>query len=133
MKKFISITLVLVMCLAFVTTAFADVDLSGMSVDELNALIESAQNAILQKGGDIVIAEGSYKVGDDIAPGTYEFMSANPDKVLTYELRDANDTIKENEFIGYESYHRIKLEDGDTFILRKPCYVHKAAKIGFFG
>ena len=133
MKKLVSILLILVLCTSLLSTSFADIDLSGMSIEDLNALIDSAKNAILQKGGDIIISEGFYTVGDDIAPGAYEFISANPDKVLTYELRDKNDVEKESAFIGYESYRRIKLEDGDRFELRKPCYMHKAAKIGFFG
>lgn len=73
MKKIITALLVLVLILSLVPAAFADVDLSGMSYDELVALRDQINLAIWnsQEWQEVTVPYGVWKIGEDIPAGKW--------------------------------------------------------------
>lgn len=73
MKKVMTIFITLVLILALAPAAFADVDLSGMTFDELVALRDQIDLAIWnsQEWQEVTVPQGLYKVGADIPAGKW--------------------------------------------------------------
>ena len=73
MKRILSLTLSVLMVLAISTTCFADVDLSGMSYDELVALKDQINLAIWQSDEwqEVEVPLGVWIVGEDIPAGKW--------------------------------------------------------------
>lgn len=77
MKRIISILLVLVLLIPCI--AFADIDLSGMSYDELVALKDQINLAIWnsKEWQEVTVPQGVWKVGEDIPAGTWTVKCAD--------------------------------------------------------
>lgn len=129
MKKIFCACLISILLFSLSISAFAEVDLSSMSVDELNELRMQIENEIVKKGGDLQIGSGTYIGGEDIAPGTYE-LKVIGDTLTTYMLYPAEGNFVA-DYITDEAYTRITINDGDKLELIDPCFLRKAAKIGF--
>lgn len=73
MKKVMTICITLALVLALAPAAFAGVDLSGMSFDELVALRDQIDLAIWnsQEWQEVEVPQGLYKVGADIPAGKW--------------------------------------------------------------
>lgn len=73
MKKVMIICITLALVLALAPAAFADVDLSGMTFDELVALKDQIDLAIWnsQEWQEVEVPQGLYKVGADIPAGKW--------------------------------------------------------------
>ena len=73
MKKVITICITFVLILSLAPSAFAEVDLSGMSFDELVALRDQVDLAIWnsQEWQEVEVPQGLYKVGTDIPVGKW--------------------------------------------------------------
>ena len=131
MKRFISFTLALVLCFSLSIPALAAIDVSSMSINELNELLGEIENQILKKGGDVQIPDGTYFGGTDIAAGSYDFKAVNAD-LVTYFIYPKGDKPMSADYIDSDSYTRITINEGDKFMITDPCYMRKAAKFGFF-
>lgn len=73
MKRTLCIVLALVLVLSIAPAAFADVDLSGMSFDELVALKDQINLALWNSADwqEVTVPQGLYKVGSDIPAGKW--------------------------------------------------------------
>lgn len=73
MKRTLCIVLALVLVLSIVPAAFADVDLSGMSFDELVALKDQINLALWNSADwqEVEVPQGVWKVGEDIPAGKW--------------------------------------------------------------
>lgn len=73
MRKVITICITLALVLSLAPAAFADVDLSGMTFDELVALRDQIDLAIWnsQEWQEVEVPQGLYKVGEDIPAGKW--------------------------------------------------------------
>ena len=73
MKKVMTICITLALVLALAPAAFADVDLSGMSFDELVALRDQIDLAIWnsQEWQEVEVPQGVWRVGEDIPAGKW--------------------------------------------------------------
>lgn len=73
MKRALCIILALVLVFALAPAAFADVDLSGMSFDELVALKDQINLALWNSADwqEVTVPQGIYKVGADIPAGKW--------------------------------------------------------------
>ncbi len=131
MKKLIVSLLTLVLCLSLSFLAFAEVDLTSKSVNELNELRVQIESEILNKGGDVRIETGTFIGGADIAPGSYEFKMIEEDFLTTYILYPADGSSFIANYIESDAYTRITINEGDKLELSDPCYIRKAGKIGF--
>ena len=132
MRKVFAAVIAVVLCICISAAAFAEFDLSGLSVNELNELIAAAQKEILDKGGDVTIPAGRYAVGMDIAPGSYDMKFADESLMTaTYLIRDVEGNIFEEGSMAYGSWAHITLKDGQKLELQSPCYVRKGTRIGF--
>lgn len=72
MKKIVALLLAVLICLGSFP-AFADVDLSGYTQEELLALREAIKQELLKRGieKEVTVPIGMYEVGVDIPAGTY--------------------------------------------------------------
>ena len=97
----------------------------------LNSIIETIQKE-LGDGGDVVIPNGKYVVGMDIAPGSYDMKFADESlMVATYLIRDVEGNVFENGNMDYGSWTHLTLKDGQKLELQSPCYVRKGTRLGF--
>lgn len=73
MKRILSIALACVLVLFLAPAAFADVDLSGMTFDELVALKDQINLAIWNSAEwqEVTVPQGVWKVGEDIPAGKW--------------------------------------------------------------
>ena len=132
MKKITAAVIAAVLCICISFTAFAEFDLSGLSVNELNELIAAAQKEILDKGGDVVIPGGKYAVGMDIAPGSYDMKFADESLMTaTYLIRDVEGNVFEDGSMAYGVWTHMTLKDGQKLELQSPCNVRKGTRLGF--
>lgn len=99
MKRLLSLVLACVMVLSLAPAAFADVDLSGLSFDELVALKDQINLAIWSSAEwqEVTVPQGVWEVGADIPAGKWTL------KALPYghsyirignELKDAGTDVK---------------------------------------
>lgn len=84
MKKVITICIALALVLSLAPAVFADVDLSGMSFDELVALKDQINRAIWnsQEWQEVTVPQGVWEVGADIPAGKWTIKAA-PDSFYT--------------------------------------------------
>ena len=68
------------------TVAFADVDLNGLSYDELVELVNKAQLEMMKsdKWQEVIVPEGIYKIGEDIPAGKWTVSA--PQKVYVVSI-----------------------------------------------
>ena len=100
MKKIICVLLSLVL---FVAPALAsEIDFSGYSVEELIQIRNEVDNAIYKKDGWVLIDNGIYVVGSDIAAGSYILKSFalengiwRPSGTIEYYIFRSEDAIRE--------------------------------------
>lgn len=73
MKRILSLALALILVLAIPVVSFADIDLSGMSFDELVALKDQINLAIWQSEDwqQVEVPQGVYQIGVDIPAGKW--------------------------------------------------------------
>lgn len=71
MKKYVVVAVFVLACLW--ATALADVDLSGMSYEELVELEKQVEQAIWASDGwqEVTVPPGTYKIGEDIPVGKW--------------------------------------------------------------
>lgn len=83
MKKALSLFLCIAISLS-VSFAVADVDISGLSYDELVELVNKAQMEMMKsdKWQEVLVPEGIYQVGKDIPAGHWTISA--PPKGVTY-------------------------------------------------
>ena len=117
MKKSLAAVIAAVLCICLSAAVFAEFDLSGLSVNELNELIAAAQKEILDRGGDVVIP--NMKFADESL------------MVATYLIRDVEGNVFENGNMDYGSWTHLTLKDGQKLELQSPCYVRKGTRLGF--
>ena len=82
MKKYFALAIALIMM--FTTLAYAEVDLTGMSLDELVLLNQQVNDAIFANNGAVVLQSGDYVAGKDIAVGSYVIRFFQNDDNHTY-------------------------------------------------
>ena len=143
MKKIASIVLIgIMLCMAF--SAFAEVNLSGMTYDELIALKDQINLAIWnsQEWQEVTVPQGEWVVGQDIPAGTWTVKCAdvNRDSYMLSQC-DLEWGYKNGEYIdvimncgGYATIYnpqnrtyetgsltemKIELKDGMVFHVRK--------------
>ena len=132
MKSKFTFFIAVILCICISAAAFAEFDLSSMTVNELNELIIAAQNEILSKGGDVVIPNGKYAVGVDIAPGSYDFKFSDKSLMTaTYIIRDVEGNVFDNGAMAYGTWVHLTLKDGQKLELQSPCFVRKGTRVGF--
>ena len=123
MKKLIVLIIALVL---LCSSALADIDLSGMSYDELVSLRDQINLAIwnCQEWQEVTVPEGTYEVGKDIPAGhwtiketnnqylyLYYFDSLNPDtKSLGRNSQYFNAELRQS---GVDSFGHIVLSETD--------------------
>lgn len=73
MKRTLCIVLAFVLVLALAPAAFAEWDLSGLTFDDLVALMDQVQRAIWDSADwqEVTVPQGIYKVGEDIPTGKW--------------------------------------------------------------
>lgn len=107
MKKVLAIALALILIGA---AAYAAIDLSGMSFDELMALRQQVDKALWASDGwqEVDVPRGMYIVGEDIPAGKWSIVAhsswctvkqyTSPDAKLykTYDILDADEVLNVN-------------------------------------
>lgn len=120
MKKVMTICIALALVLALAPAAFADVDLSGMTFDELVALRDQINLAIWnsQEWQEVEVPQGVWQVGADIPAGKWTIKAASGYYANVYVGSKLNDTgtgldfpYKAGEMVYNPGYHLYK--DGD--------------------
>ena len=99
MKKVMSIFIALALVLALAPAAFADVDLSGMSFDELVALKDQINLAIWNSAEwqEVEVPQGVWRVGEDIPAGKWTIRAisgGNAYVKVGNELKDGGTDVK---------------------------------------
>lgn len=94
MKRTLCIILALVLVLTLAPAAFADVDLSGMSFDELVALKDQINLALWNSADwqEVTVPQGVWEVGADIPAGTWTIVCGGKH----YTSVDVADSLREN-------------------------------------
>ena len=96
-RKWVPIVTACIVLAGSMTVTAADIDISGLSVEELIQLRTEVDEAIMNKDGAVVIGYGKYEAGVDIAPGQYTlkvYYAEEPDlaglyySILTYPAAD---------------------------------------------
>lgn len=98
MKKVITICITLFLILTLVPAAFADVDLSGMSFDELVALKDQINLALWNSAEwqEVEVPQGVWDVGADIPAGKWTIKAlpgANTSIRIGNELKDGGTSV----------------------------------------
>ena len=115
MKKLICALLILALSLPL--SAFADVDLSGMSFDELVALRDQINLAIwnCQEWQEVTVPEGLYVVGEDIPEGKWTVKAATDH----FTVINFGDALKPN---GIEIAYNGNYGSGEAHSKDSPIY-----------
>ena len=137
MKKLVSFALVLVMLLSF-SVAFAEVNLSELSYDELLILQKNLIKEIMSRPEwkEVSVPIGQWKVGVDIPAGTYS-IKTNERSCLVCVWRNAVDDYSNgglyyNEVIsGDKPCGKIQLLDGMTITVNNPVIITPPTSLGF--
>ena len=98
MKKVLSLILAIVLLIGSV--ALADIDLTGMSFNELRILYEQVQQALIdtKQGGTVKVGSGTYVVGKDIPAGKWTITPEDKQFGIVYVYKNAEDCEnKKNE------------------------------------
>ena len=122
MKKLIAI---LILCAMLFSTAYAsDIDLSGMTTEELLELNHQIQLVLFNENlvNGIVINPGEYIVGDDLPAGNYRIEVILPDSAFAFGsacVYNADDRFLETSGSitgqGYDKIGKVIMEDGQIF------------------
>lgn len=112
MKKLIALILVALSLIPVI--AFADVDLSGMSFDELVSLNGKLLKEIVSRPEfkEVTVPTGSYKVREDIPAGTYSLGLANGtfgSMIQVNGFQDTYSVTSTDQTVG-----KMILKDGDS-------------------
>lgn len=112
MKKLFALTLVILALLPVV--AYADVDLSSMSYDELITLNGQLFKEIMSRPEfkEVTVPTGSYIVGSDIPAGTYSLGLASGtfgSMIRINDFQDAYSVTSSDPSVG-----KVTLKDGDS-------------------
>lgn len=112
MKKVITICITIVLIFALVPAAFAEVDLSSMSYDELVALKDQINLAIWNSAEwqEVEVPQGVWEVGADIPAGKWTILpgaSGNTYVKIGTEIKDGGTDVrsKASETIRNEKYN----------------------------
>lgn len=111
MKKVLALILGLMMLLSS-AAALGEVDLTGMSLEELLKLRRDVDDAILRGNGAVILQSGDYVAGRDIAAGSYVITfyknqsTINPGKIVVYNSEDAMKSY-EADYKDYQVQIRI--------------------------
>ena len=112
MKKLIALTLIILSLIP--VAAFADVDFSGMSYDELVSLNSQLFKEIVSRPEfkEVTVPTGSYVVGSDIPAGTYSLGLASGtfgSMIRINDFQEAYTVSSSDPSIG-----KVTLKDGDS-------------------
>ncbi len=120
MKKIIALVLVL---LSLASVSFAELDLSGMTYDELVALKDQINLAIWNSNEwqEVEVPQGVYVIGEDIPAGKWTIKAADQVDASVYwgdAINDAGTAITfDGDLYEYESLYSVNhryYEKGDT-------------------
>lgn len=110
MKKALAVALTIIVLLVGVVS-IAEIDLSGMSLEELITLREQIDEAIMATDNYIVVVPGGmYMVGSDIPAGRWVISSHDKERLATVELGTPKDD-------GSFSWIRIDIPRGEEYVL----------------
>ena len=125
MKKLVCALLAL--CLLPVI-AFADFDLSAMSVDELAALNKAVVMELMSREDfkQVPVPTGIYKVGEDIPAGAYSISG----KAFNVYVYDGNGKEIESFFLKSE-IGKLTLNEGETIEITNSVVFTPYAGLGF--
>ena len=117
MKKIICI--VSLICLLITSTAFAEVDISGLSFEELVALQTKVNQALWDSDGwnQVTVPEGVYKIGEDIPAGRWTLKRAKND----YTYMRVGKRFTEGKVSGYTFTSEV--EEETNLILEEGSYI----------
>lgn len=118
MKKTIVLILTIIMVF-IVTVSLADVDINGLSFDELIALKEKINLAIWSSNEwqEVTVSQGVWKIGKEIPAGHWTIKMAPNDKVgnwcsLTY-CSKLDETGKNGDYSGVYLYQQLSRPGSD--------------------
>ena len=116
MRKVITICITLALVLSLAPAAFADVDLSGMTFDELVALRDQIDLAIWnsQEWQEVEVPQGVWRVGEDIPAGKWTIRAVSGGNAYVKvgnELKDGGTDVKSKYTLDiYAPDHRYYTE-----------------------
>ena len=124
MKKFLSILIVLLMICA---VAFAEINLSSLSVDELIKLKTSIEKELIDRGAvkSANVPAGEYIIGTDIPAGSYSITTKQI--MATIVFGDFNMYIATPD----SPVGKVTLKDGQTFECSAAITLTKYAGLSF--
>ena len=111
MKRFICI----VLCFLFIPLiAFADIDLSTYTLDQLESLRKLVSAEILSRSewSEVVVHPGFYIVGEDIPAGHWTIKYYNDDTSLIYYFEKPDETGRQPDY--YYSYYSADIANQDN-------------------
>ena len=117
MKKLLALILLFALLL---TTASAEIDLSGMSEAELLALSRQIQLLLFGEklAAGVTVNPGTYTIGEDIPAGSYKVDVVNPNVSGYLMITDASGEYVASHFLGEmlgtNTIGKLVLEDGQT-------------------
>lgn len=117
MKKIICILSIL--CILAIVPAYADVDISGLSFEELISLQTKVNQALWASDGwkEVTVPEGVYKIGEDIPAGRWTLKRA----VNDYTYMRVGKRFTEGKVGGYTFTSEVEAET--NLILEEGCYI----------
>ena len=117
MKKMIC--LLSFFCMLLTGVAFAELDISGLSFDELIALQATINQAIWNSDGwkEVTVPEGVYKIGEDIPAGRWTLKRAKND----YTYMRVGKRFTEGKVSGYTFTSEV--EEEVNLILEEGSYI----------
>ena len=117
MKKLLAIVLIIAM---LIPAACAEIDLTGMSFNELRILYEQVQQALIdtKQGGTVKVGSGLFIVGKDIPSGKWSITAEEGGHVFLTVYKSFDETRNEGKGIFtydwiYSPSHR-SYDEGDT-------------------
>ena len=121
MKRIFAIVLLFTIALLN-ASALADIDLSGMSFDDLIALQQQVNLALWESDGwqEVTVPVGIYKVGEDIPAGEYQveassglgYIEVSSDSRHQIEGIITNDNFEGNKYITVQDGQYLTLSNG---------------------
>lgn len=123
MKKLIALVLVALSLIPMV--AFADVDLSGMSFDELVSLNGKLLKEIVSRPEfkEVTVPTGNYTVGEDIPAGTYSLGLASGTFGSMIQINDYQGVYSVSS--SDPAVGKVALKDGDSIKITMGSMVFK--------
>lgn len=131
MKKIIAIMAALVLVS---TVSAAEVNLSGMSFDELVELAHQVDQAIWASDGweEVTVPPGTYTIGEDIPAGKWTIRAQEAGSVLVYYCAAINDAGTANIFGGASTDAWIYSENARGFDPKNQTQVTYDLKDGMY-